>query len=142
MFARDGGTRVNDMWPATILTKLPLPETLHLSWDQATQVSAIYCHQMVASALGAILAQIHDAGLWHELEPYGGCYCWRAQRGGSRLSLHAWGAAVDFRVSTCPLGEVGDMPAAIVEAFEHMGVQWGGRWKRRDDGHFQFAGGM
>jgi len=140
-FLRDAATRVTDCWPDAILGRVELPAPLHLEWDQSRVVKAICCHRLVAASLGSILTQIHDDGLWYELEPYGGCYCWRVQRGSSRLSAHCWAIAVDFRVSTCRLGQVGDMPMAVVEVFEASGWTWGGRWARRDDQHFQAASG-
>jgi hypothetical protein len=140
-FYVDGGLDVSGDWPGGILCSLPLPAPLPLSWELTRLVSRIRCHSILSPILGRVLAEIHDAGLWPGLRDFGGCYQWRLQRGGSKLSTHSWGIALDFRVSTCQLGTPGDMPQAIVEAFEGAGFQWGGRWLRPDPQHFQFAEG-
>jgi hypothetical protein len=133
------GQGISDDWSLDILARLALPQELTL-WD-GKLVSNIWCHERVLIPLATILDKLHDAGLWSMLSPYGGCYCWRRQRGGMTQSLHSWGAAVDFRIDTCQLGTEGDMPLAIVEVFEAAGAEWGGRWKRPDPQHFQFASG-
>jgi len=55
------------------------------------------------------------------------------------LSTHSWAIACDLNWATNPVGVVGDMPEEIVKAFELHGFEWGGRWKSRDDMHFQYA---
>jgi hypothetical protein len=138
-FVVGDGLRVRDAWPETILCRLPLPQSL-LLWD-GSRANSISCHSLVASSLGTILAQINDAGMWTNLAPYGGCYCWRPQRAASKLSTHCWGIAVDFRIDSCELGTPGDMPASMVDLFEAEGWTWGGRWVRPDPQHFQAASG-
>lgn len=142
-FYLNAGERVTDEWPSGILTRLDLPAPLRLSWQPSTLVRRISCHHMVAPSLGAILAGLFDAGLWQELQPFGGVYAWRPQRGGSRLSTHCWGAAIDVRVrEDNMLGMRGTMPAAVVECFEAAGAVWGGHWMRPDPVHFQFCTGL
>ncbi len=68
---------------------------------------------------------------------YGGCWNYREIRGGQDLSVHSWGAAIDLMTATNALGEYGDMPWVVVEAFEFFGFTWGGRWGRPDFQHFQ-----
>jgi hypothetical protein len=142
-YIHDGGAAVSAAWPMAILSRLELPEPLTLSWDPTKRAHSIACHQAIKPALGQLLARIHDAGLWHELEPYGGCYCWRPKSSGLQLSTHCWGIAVDFRVATCQRGTRGDMPPAIVELFESEGVMWGGQWfgAHCDPQHLQFCSG-
>jgi hypothetical protein len=138
-FAIDDGLRVTDAWPSTILHKLPLPAPLTI-WD-GRRVSSISCHRLVASSLGSILESLHDAGFWQALEPYGGCYCWRPMRAGTKLSAHCWGIAIDLRIATCKLGTPGDMPQGVIEAFTAQGWRWGGDWVRKDPQHFQACAG-
>ena len=126
-------------WRSKILTTIQLPETLPLSWDLSVNVSRISCHKVIAYQLSAILREIMEEGLWPRLRSYGGCYCWRATRGGTRLSTHSWGIAVDFAVATNQLGTPGDMDRGIVEIFEAAGWTWGGRWGRPDPMHFAAA---
>jgi hypothetical protein len=135
------GQGISEDWSRDILARLALPAPLTL-WD-GKKAESIWCHKRVLSDLGAILWRIHDSGLWLMLNNYGGCFCWRAQRGGFARSLHSWGAAVDFRIHTCERGTDGDMPLAIVEVFEEHGWTWGGRWigSSCDPMHLQAASG-
>lgn len=77
------------------------PWRMVLAWDAAQVVDGFACHKALAAsaqrAFDRIAAaynpvQIRDLGL----HLYGGCFNMRAMRGGSSLSTHAWGAAVDF----------------------------------------------
>jgi hypothetical protein len=79
-------------------------------------------------------------GLWARLRTYDGGYAWRTQRGStSKLSMHAFGAALDFDAATNKLGRKGDMDLGVVAAFEASGWTWGGRFGRYDFMHFQWA---
>ena len=64
-------------------------------------VRSIRVHELIAphvqAALREVLAhygqeEIHRLGL----DLYGGCYNYRSSTGGSALSMHAWGIALDF----------------------------------------------
>lgn len=70
-----------------------------------------------------------------------GCFNPRLKRGIDQLSLHSWGAAVDLNADTNPLGGPGDMPQSWVNIWEAVGWTWGGRWRRPDPMHFQWARG-
>lgn len=66
---------------------------------------------------------------------------WRNVRGGSTLSMHSWGVAIDINVATNQMGVPGgDMPMEIVQIMESLGFAWGGRWKGKsyDPMHFEF----
>jgi hypothetical protein len=144
-FLMGDGLTVSPEWSGSILVPLALPAPLPLSWDMATTVKRIKCHLLVASSLGSILARTHDAGLWPKVASFGGCYNWRLQRGGGKISTHGWAIAIDLgtpKFPQCvPLGVAGDMDPAIVECFGAEGATWGGHWSRRDDSHFQFCSG-
>ena len=111
----------------------------------------IRCHRKIADALNQVLNEINEGapylgrtlGAWLG-EDYGGCYCDRAIRGSGRfLSMHAFGAALDFRVVQNPLGgkpEEG-MQKLIVPIFQKHGFTWGGDFARKDPQHFQYASG-
>jgi hypothetical protein len=61
------------------------------------------------------------------------------------LSIHSFGAAVDFNWDTNPVGKTlkTDLPDDFVECFRSRGWDWGGAWKSiKDPMHFQFAIGV
>ena len=74
---------------------------------------------------------------------FGGCFAFRPQRTGTRLSAHSWGIAIDLNTATNTQGSVGNMDAGLVEIFRAAGFEWGGEWsgKVRDPMHFQFCSG-
>lgn len=87
--------------PACTAGQVIPPWRMVLAWDTRRQVEVIRCHEKVAAsaqrALDRIAAsyspeEIRDLGL----HLFGGCYNFRKMRGGSRLSTHAWGVAMDF----------------------------------------------
>ena len=78
------------------------------------------------------------------LDLCGGVFNFRLQRGGSNLSIHSWGAAIDIDPERNRLGRrysagAGMIPRAAVDIFEAEGWEWGGRWSRPDAMHFQAA---
>lgn len=140
-FMRD--SRISQEWPNQILTKVQLPAPLPLAWQMDRMVRSISCHISVASSLGSVLAEIHDAGLWPEVRSYGGCYAWRTQRGAMKLSTHSWAIAVDLDCADGRnrRGSEPVMHPAIVEAFDVAGWTWGGRFDIKDGMHWQACGG-
>lgn len=96
-----------------------------------------------------------------ELRPYLskpiGTMNWRKISGSSRLSMHAYGVAIDFslpsplhaywRWSGCREDEICKYPepvlkddnlAEIVQIFESHGFIWGGKWHHFDTMHFEY----
>ncbi|MDE4059782.1 M15 family metallopeptidase [Phaeobacter gallaeciensis] len=78
-----------------------VPWRMVLAWDGAEQITEFKCHELVAAsaqrAFDRIAAayspvQIRDLGL----HLYGGCFNYRTKRGGTSLSTHAYGLAIDF----------------------------------------------
>jgi len=68
----------------------------------------------------------------------------RYTNGLKKLSLHSWGIAVDFDPEENPMGGRGswmrtEAGQRFVKVFEDAGWTWGGRWKMKDDMHFQRA---
>ncbi len=74
---------------------------------------------------------------------FGGCFAYRPQRTGSKLSTHSWGIAIDLNPATNQQGSDGNMDPKLVEIFRCARFQWGGDWKgkARDPMHFQFCTG-
>jgi hypothetical protein len=138
-------------WQEDHLILMPVPFPLRLAWQPTTTVRRIRCHVKAAISLEHILHAIlaHYGGDPEKvraarMDLFGGCYEFRRARGGSQLSMHAWGAAIDLDPERNELGVpwkpgTGMMPQAVVEIFESAGWTWGGGWKRPDPMHFEAA---
>jgi hypothetical protein len=102
----------------------------------------------VARALAAL-----PAAMTRYVVPAAGTYNCRAIAQTRRLSMHAFGAAIDIAAKSGDYwqwsrGRAGAadrtpawrnrIPAEIVAAFEHHGFIWGGRWYHFDTLHFEY----
>jgi len=133
-------------WEAANLTYVTPAYPMVWSWS-GQPATRIKIHRKVADSLSRILANIESCFTpefiaAHQLNQCGGGYNFRPMRGGSSLSLHAYGAAIDLAPALNPLGKAYDpdhgmMPMGVVHLFEQEGWVWGGLWQRGDAMHFQ-----
>lgn len=138
-------------WEVKNLQVVPLPWAGRLSWDLTKPCHGLRVHRLVAASLARILVQIWArAGESQKeierlgLDRIGGGYCWRLTRGGHILSMHAFGAAVDFDPEHNAFGDTTPNLALpenrwVIEVFEAEGWVWGGRFGKPDGMHFQAA---
>jgi hypothetical protein len=137
-------------WEDAHLTNVICPWPLTLAWDQSKRTSSIRCNKKVADSLHQILGAIWDAYdrdysaiSRARMHLYGGCFEFRRKRGLSGLSMHAYGAAVDFDPDGNPMylpGQPVDihMPSPVVDIFKAAGWKWGNDFSgRKDPMHFQ-----
>ena len=96
----------------------------------------------LVDSLTSIQENIHDNPFaqWDYIENLG-IYCPRHMwhKKNKPLSMHAWGLALDIKSWENMPGTRGKIPMEIVEVFEDHGFEWGGRWRYRDDMHFELA---
>ena len=83
------------------LVRLVLPYKMKLSWDLQTTISTILVHPCIKSALENVLRSVKADYTQEQIENlglnlYGGCYNYRAMRGGNDWSRHSWGIAIDI----------------------------------------------
>jgi hypothetical protein len=130
-------------WQADYLTRIELPFPLTLSWDEATSVRQITCHRRLAGIFGDVFQRVEQEGIQDQIRTFGGCFSFRPQRTGSKLSTHAWGIAIDLNPQTNAQGTAGDMDGRVVAIFHDAGFQWGGHWPggKKDPMHFQYCSG-
>ena len=130
-------------WQMDYLERVPLPFPLRMSWDPARTILQMTCHRRLTSIFAAAFARIQERGLQPKITSFGGCFAFRPQRAGNKLSTHSWGIAIDLNPETNPQGSAGNMDPGIVEIFRFAGFEWGGDWpgKARDPMHFQFCTG-
>lgn len=73
---------------------------------------------------------------------YAGCYNYRLMRGGSSLSMHSYGCAIDLDPANNGLRDSTPRFAhypEVVKAFHDEGWEWGGPWSNYDGMHWQAA---
>lgn len=133
-------------WENENLTRIRPPFNM---FYEGRWVSSLLIHRKCADSLHRVLSTIwldanEDQSLIDEwgVSVYAGCYNYRLIRGGNRLSMHAYGCAIDLDPERNGLGDrtpnFANHPH-IIEAFESEGWEWGGRWSRPDGMHFQAA---
>lgn len=146
----NGGGSANSQWEADNLVYVTPPYRMVLAWDPSTVVTKIRVHRKVADSVLRILNAIKDHyGSQAAIEAarmhlYGGAYAYRPKRGGSSLSVHSYGCAIDLDPERNGYGvkydeRKGMMPAAVVAILQAEGWVWGGRWSKADAMHFQAA---
>lgn len=130
---------------ATNLVEIVPPYPMIWTWNNKP-VRVMKVHKLVAPSLMRILTAIGKLPRnfieKYHLHKCGGAYTFRPKRGLSKLSLHAYGAAIDIADDLNPLGKkyqakLGMMPKEVIDIFEKEGWTWGGLWKRPDCMHFQ-----
>jgi peptidoglycan hydrolase-like protein with peptidoglycan-binding domain len=87
--------------PGGNLQTFELPYPLALSWDKTSRVRRMTLHAKVGPSAMRVLEAV--SLLYNErersdlgLDLFGGSYNYRVMRGGSALSMHAYGVAIDF----------------------------------------------
>jgi len=80
----------------------------------------------------------------HRLDISGGTFCYRTQRGGSRLSVHAWGCAIDMDPGHNPFPHKwedgrGMLDKHFAAILERHGFTWRGDNGDIDPMHLQLA---
>jgi len=132
-----------------VTIKLPFP--MRLAWDLNTKVTKITCHKLAADKLTAIFNDLlahygYDEIVRLGIDLYGGCFNYRAMRGGSEWSLHSWGIAIDLDPARNQLKESKKTARfarpeykPMIDIFYKHGFESLGREKDYDWMHFQIA---
>lgn len=137
----------NEVWEHDNLAYVTPPYQL---WMGTIKIKRVKIHKKCAASLTRVMAEIWEkCGKDYEkikelnYHVFSGAYNYRLKRGGSSLSMHAYGAAIDF---DAPNNMMADhtpgfhRDSIIVKAFEREGWVWGGNWANSIDGmHFQMA---
>jgi len=130
-------------WHTDFLARIALPFVLPLSWDKSRTVTQMTCHNSMAGLFTDVFGHLQTSGLQETITSFGGCFSFRSQRIGTKLSAHSWGIAIDLNPESNAQGALGNMDLGIVGIFRDAGFEWGGDWqeKSRDPMHFQFCTG-
>ncbi len=83
------------------LISVTLPYPMIIAWDTSKTVTKITVHKKVKDSLLRVLTKVHQHYGISEirrlrLDYFGGCFNYRAIRGGTTLSTHSWAIALDF----------------------------------------------
>lgn len=108
-------------------------------------------HRECAGAFFGFMADVRDYLIEHPKERWGiksfQCFNLRYSRGRAPgqvpdrrvlVSAHARACAFDVNHADNPWGKKGTLPGWFVRIAESWGFRWGGRWKTRDDMHFEW----
>lgn len=132
-------------------TRLMLPYPMRLAWDKSQIISSILINEKCAKSAGSALGKAldhygHDRLKSLGLDLFGGCYANRPMRGGSKLSTHAFAAAIDINPEANQLRWGADRAAmagpqckAFLDFFEEEGWISLGRERNFDWMHVQAA---
>lgn len=142
-YIRPGGD-LDPRWQADYLAAMELPFPMTLSWDPSKSVNRMTCHKRMLEGFSAVFGLVQSNGLESRISSFGGCFSFRQQRTGVRLSTHSWGIAIDLNPASNPQGSPGNMDAGLIEIFRGAGFEWGGDWQGmvQDPMHFQFCSGF
>jgi D-alanyl-D-alanine carboxypeptidase len=137
----DGSGTLSSEWQSREMSYVLLPFQIPLSWATDTLVSRMRCHRLLVPTFESLFRKIVQGGLRGKVTSFGGCFQYRAQRTGTKLSTHSWGIAIDLNTVENEQGTDGDMDPGLVEVFRSEGFKWGGDWegKSKDPMHFQFC---
>lgn len=85
----------------TYLVSVKLPFPMRLAWDTSVKVSTMRVHCQVADSVRNIFTDLLAAYGYDEIvhlgiDLFGGSFAYRAMRGGSSWSMHAFGVAIDL----------------------------------------------
>lgn len=97
----------------------------------------IYCNKDLVMPLSKAFQNLIHTGHVNELKTWDGCFNVRKKRGGSTMSLHSWGVAIDMNAFSNCFGCKPTLSAGFVKCFTDAGFDWGGTWKKADGMHFQ-----
>ena len=83
------------------LVWVDLPFAMRISWDRKKKTKRIQCHRLIATRLENVLLDIlvhygYERIVELGMDLYGGCFNYREMRGGTELSSHSYGTAIDL----------------------------------------------
>lgn len=86
---------------AGYLVRIDLPYPMRLAWDTDTTVKTMMCHRLVADKFKNVFNSLLIAYGYEKIKElgidlFGGCFNYRKMRGGSAMSMHSWGIAIDL----------------------------------------------
>lgn len=139
--------QVNRKWFAANVVKWVPPYPLFYSDGKRTPLKTLYLHKKVIDCFNAAFTEVKNNFTPAEikenhLDISGGTFNYRLQRGGSSLSVHSWGIAIDMDPARNPFPRQwheGMLNHEFAMILEKNGIWWRGRPGDTDPMHFQCA---
>lgn len=97
----------------------------------------LFCNKDLVIPLTKAIQDLIRTGCIRQLKTWDGCFNIRKKRGGSSMSLHSWGVAIDVNAYANCFGCKPTLSAQFVKCFTDNGFDWGGTWRKPDGMHFQ-----
>ncbi|CAB5224157.1 D-alanyl-D-alanine carboxypeptidase [uncultured Caudovirales phage] len=131
------------------LTTLILPYPMRLAWDKSIKVNKIQCHKLIHDNLQNVFKDIlahysYDKIVELGIDLFGGCFNFRTMRGGTEVSRHSWGIAIDLDPERNQLKETSKTARfarieykPMIDIFYKYGFVSLGREKNYDFMHFE-----
>jgi hypothetical protein len=131
------------------LVRIDLPYKMRISWDREHTVSTMMCHKDVADNFKAVFKDLLEHYGYEKIvelgiDLYGGCFNFRKMRGGTQMSMHSWGIAIDLDPDRNQLKETSKTARfarpeykPMIDIFYKHGFQSLGVEKNYDWMHFQ-----
>lgn len=130
-----GAGSYNPAWAKAHLTRVHCPWPLHMG---EIPIPSIVIHRRCAASLERVLARI-----WSEAgesdariralryDVFSGSFAYRTKRGATSLSMHAYGAAIDWDAPDNEMHSARHLftsDSPLIRAFKEEGWTWGGDW--------------
>jgi len=131
------------------LTTIKLPYPMRLAWDKKVKVTTMRCHKLVADDFQKVFNELLNHYGYEKIvelgiDLFGGCFNFRAMRGGSDYSRHSWGIAIDLDPERNQLHETSSTARfarpeyqAMIDIFYKHGFVSLGKEKNYDWMHFE-----
>jgi len=131
------------------LVTIQLPYKMRLAWDTKTFVTKMSCHKLIADKMLAVFNDLlahygYEKIVELGIDLFGGCFNFRAMRGGSEYSKHSWGIAVDLDPARNTLKETAKTARfaraeykPMIDIFYKNGFVSLGKEKNMDFMHFE-----
>jgi hypothetical protein len=83
------------------LVWIDLPYPVRIAWDRKKRIKRFQCHRLIAQRLLNVFNELlahygYERLVELGIDLYGGCFNYREMRGGTELSSHSWGTAIDL----------------------------------------------